>query len=321
MQTSNHSEILVSYFVPAFNHSRYVSKTLDALLAQTHPNMEILVCDDCSTDGTAEIIQKYADEKKVIFIKNDKPSGIAHSMRRMLEMARGEFFGMCASDDWVKPDKVEKQVKYLSESGKDGVYGPVIKYFEDTGKYQKLTTPGIKRIIDNGKLLEYIYRTGEGAGLMQSGLFRTDKARKVSFPPKYKSDDFLFQIRFLQAGFSVGYLDEPLVYYRIHSTNAHKDRLYCLNELTLPIFRNFIPKQYRGHLIREAYCQTAVDLADQMDIKESLKLQKQTLREYPSISVIGRFAKADLRYLMKKTGLYRVYWKIAHPKIPYPYSQ
>lgn len=312
-------DVKVSYLIPSYNHAHYIAQTIESVLSQTYKNIEILVCDDCSADDTDSVVRKYVEENGVIYMKNEKHSGIVRSLNRMLERARGEYLGFCASDDWIKPEKVEKQLRFLLRSGKDSVFGPVTKYYEDTGKEEDLYWPNAKTVINKGKVLENFYRTGDGAGLLQSGLFRTDAAKAIGFHPKYKADDLLFEIRFFQAGYTAGYMEEPLAYYRIHSSNTHRDHLYCLNELTLPVYRDFVPEKYRDHMMRIACCNAAIDLADDMEMKESLKLQAKTLRSYPSWTVAKKFAKVDLRYFMKKSGLYRLYWKLAHPKMDYPY--
>lgn len=303
----------VSYLIASYNHEEYIKKAVDSVLNQTYKNIELIVCDDKSQDHSHDFLKKYSYEKGFKYIQNTKNLGARATTSRLLEQATGEYIAVLGSDDWIEVNKVEKQVKYIQEIGVDAVYGPVIEYRENEGTFVSIGNSNLEKLILKGNLLRHLYETGEGAGLMQSGLFRAECIKKVRFLEEYKSDDFLFQIRFLQAGYKIGYLNEPLTYYRIHENNTHNDALYCLNELELPVIRDFIPEPYQKNLIDDAYCRAAAKLVIQGQVRASIKLRKRHF--FPCKSERTKMLlKADLCYVMKKMGVYKFYRKIKNSK-------
>ena len=105
---------LVSIIMPSYNTASFISKTIESVLNQTYKNWELLVVDDCSTDGTDEIVSKYND-KRIVYLKNEKNSGAALSRNRALRNAKGKWIAFLDSDDLWHPTKLEKQIKFMKK--------------------------------------------------------------------------------------------------------------------------------------------------------------------------------------------------------------
>lgn len=104
----------VSIGVPVYNGQRYLRYTLDSLLAQTFPDLEIIVTDNCSTDSTPGIVQDYAArDRRVKYVRNGMNLGPARNFNRSIELARGGYFKWNSADDVCAADFVEKCVKVL----------------------------------------------------------------------------------------------------------------------------------------------------------------------------------------------------------------
>ncbi len=104
----------VSIGVPIYNGEKYIRHTLDSLIAQTYPDIEIIVTDNCSTDATPQIIKGYAArDPRVCFVSNGANLGPARNYNRGLELARGEYFKWNPADDVCAADFVEKCVNVL----------------------------------------------------------------------------------------------------------------------------------------------------------------------------------------------------------------
>ena len=106
---------LITLGVITYNQARYVTETLDGCFAQTYSPLEILISDDCSTDGTAEIIErKIADYKasggqhSVVFHRNEKNLGILRNFEQCFKLMHGELLVHNGGDDVSYPDRVEK---------------------------------------------------------------------------------------------------------------------------------------------------------------------------------------------------------------------
>ncbi len=116
-------EILVSVNCIAYNQEDYIAQALDSILAQqTSFSFEVLVHDDASTDKTASIIRRYAQDypnmiKPVFQTENQHSKGIRVGTIFNLPRARGKYIAYCEGDDfWIDPFKLQKQVNYLESS-------------------------------------------------------------------------------------------------------------------------------------------------------------------------------------------------------------
>ncbi len=111
---------VISVVVTSYNHEQYISQCLDGILMQEGcPDYEIIIGDDCSTDNTRQIIQKYASEHqgKIIVVDINNNLGMYQNMKRCFELAKGKYIAMCEGDDfWINKHKLKMQYEYLEEN-------------------------------------------------------------------------------------------------------------------------------------------------------------------------------------------------------------
>ena len=124
-------DYLISIIVPIYNPGKYLKNCLDSLINQTYRNIEIILIDDGSTDGSYEVALKYAESDKRIIIERQKNSGVSHARNRGLQIANGDFFSFIDSDDYIELDTYEYLLKLLDEKQVDIVnYEHYITYPE-----------------------------------------------------------------------------------------------------------------------------------------------------------------------------------------------
>lgn len=111
---------LVSVIIPCFNAEKWLAEAIDSCLQQTYPNIEIIVIDDGSTDNSLEILRSYQD--KIIWQPLDHKGG-NYARNRGFNLSRGEYIQYLDADDYILPEKIERQVQFLEETGADVVYG------------------------------------------------------------------------------------------------------------------------------------------------------------------------------------------------------
>lgn len=114
----------ISVVIPAYNRAKLLPLTLRSLLRQTAPADEIIVVDDGSTDGTAEVVDSFGGTVRVIRQANGGPAAARNTGFRA---SRGEFIHFFDSDDVALPNKHEVQLRALETSGADIAYGPWVK--------------------------------------------------------------------------------------------------------------------------------------------------------------------------------------------------
>ena len=105
---------LVSIVIPVYNGSNFMHEAIDSALAQTYPNIEILVVNDGSTDDTREIALSYGD--KIRYFEKEN-GGVATALNLAIREMKGAYFSWLSHDDWYAPDKVEAEVEALRACG------------------------------------------------------------------------------------------------------------------------------------------------------------------------------------------------------------
>lgn len=108
----------VSVIIPAYNRAFIIGQTIDSVLQQTYGNYEIIVVDDGSTDNTYEALKPYWDKIRYEYKEN---GGIASARNRGLELAQGEYIAFLDSDDFWKPEKLEKQMQCFANQPEYGL--------------------------------------------------------------------------------------------------------------------------------------------------------------------------------------------------------
>ena len=106
---------LVSIIMPSWNTGKYISESIQSVLAQTYTNWELIIVDDCSTDNTDEVIANFCD-KRIRYLKNTQNSGAALTRNRALREANGEWIAFLDSDDIWLPEKLEKQIEFMKRN-------------------------------------------------------------------------------------------------------------------------------------------------------------------------------------------------------------
>ena len=126
----------LSIIMPVYNSAKYVVEAVDSLLSQSYSNFELIIINDASTDGTAELLDNIQDER-IRLLNNDKNMGIVYSRNRGLAVARGDFIAPFDGDDVASPEKFEKQIDFLNKNTSYALLGSWVKIIDDKGNLMK----------------------------------------------------------------------------------------------------------------------------------------------------------------------------------------
>jgi glycosyltransferase involved in cell wall biosynthesis len=119
------SEPSVSVLIPVYNGEHTLARCIDSVLAQEYPNLEVVVVNDCSTDGTAAVLERYQGRVKAL--RNERNSGIAKTYNHALRASRGEIVLMLASDcALAAPDYLARMVRHFADPHVGAVAGKSI---------------------------------------------------------------------------------------------------------------------------------------------------------------------------------------------------
>jgi len=113
-------KILTSVIIPCFNSARWLKEAIDSCLAQSYQEIEVIVIDDGSTDDSLDIIRGY--DSRIIWESGPNRGG-NHARNRGFALSKGEYIQYLDSDDYLMPEKIERQVEFLEKEEADVIYG------------------------------------------------------------------------------------------------------------------------------------------------------------------------------------------------------
>lgn len=209
---------LVTVGMPAHNGARYVAEAIESILAQTCADLELVIADDASDDGTAEICRAYvARDSRVRYHRNPVRLGLAENHNRVVELARGRFFHWTGADDTHDPRFLERCLIALAAEPEAILAHTALQVIDEAGG-----TLGIRENRVLGSDSVEPARRLAGA-LFDSpwcsamyGLFRTEALRRTSLMlPFHGSDRTLLVEAALLGRFA--HVPEPLFHNREHA--------------------------------------------------------------------------------------------------------
>lgn len=114
---------LVSIITPVFNSAGYVSETILSVKRQTYSSWELLIVDDCSTDGTEQVVSKFSkDDKRIRYFRLEKNSGAGVARNKGIRESKGKYIAFLDSDDKWRPEKLSIQIAIMEEKNYDFTY-------------------------------------------------------------------------------------------------------------------------------------------------------------------------------------------------------
>lgn len=206
----------VSVVIPAYNAAPYVVGALDSVLAQTFRDFEVLVVDDGSTDGTAELVVAYGNDVRCIRQSN---SGVAAARNRGIEASRGRYVAFLDADDMWLRDKLARQLTALRERPSARACYTAFAFSDEN-----LVPSWVQRSRRRASLVDDLLLLGNVVGTPSTVICERDLVLEVGgFDPALSlgADWDLWLRLALRTEFA--YIDEPLVRYRIHGANMSRD--------------------------------------------------------------------------------------------------
>ena len=129
----------ISVIVPVYNSEKYLSKTLDCIVAQTLKNIEIICVNDGSTDSSLEILQRYSEQDKRIKIINKENGGLSSARNKGIDTAVGQYIGFVDSDDIIPENYYQQLYENAINCNADIVQGRILMLYQENGKIEKWT--------------------------------------------------------------------------------------------------------------------------------------------------------------------------------------
>ena len=243
---------LVSVIIPAYNHEMYVEEALQSVINQTYKNIEFIVIDDGSTDRTAEIIENFRkinQDKNIQFIKKQN-EGVCKTMNKGLAMATGDYVAFLASDDkWIE-NKLDEQVTFMEDNRNIGLVcsdAYFTKFNQDTNlkwsDYKTGMDQYFKKGIQNCNMHEVLLARPLLCAV--TVMLRQSIFKEIDyFDEQLPGEDTDMWLRVARK-YPIGYIDQPLVYYRMHGANISNNIRFLIRGLFMILKKHFSEEPLR----------------------------------------------------------------------------
>ena len=212
---------LVSIVIPVFNVSRYLSQCLESVINQTYQNIEIIMIDDGSTDGSGRICDEFARHDPRIQVLHTKNHGLSSARNLALENVRASYLSFIDSDDWMEPHTIETFMKTALQTGADIVKANFSREY-------------MGQTIHNKKMeeKERLFRSQEILPAFAAGLFNDVVWNKLydmkcftgsRFPDEHNYEDVFTTWKLMRVlaenNGSVAVLPEELIHFRMRKSS------------------------------------------------------------------------------------------------------
>lgn len=229
----------VSVVLPTYNQKQFVREAIESILIQNYPNLEIIIGDDGSTDGTQEILLKYKEKYPDLFklILSTKNEGVTVNCNKILKECTGKYIALFAGDDVWLPGKLLLQVDLMQKSPSASLCVSKVEWFESKTNKTMFIYPRDDFNVENMSIIDIAYYIGCNGS---SYMFRSDAVPKYGFEPSIPMvSDWLFVIETLRNG-SVIFINEDLARYRRHGANIsnYPDLVFKEHMQTLFLLEN-----------------------------------------------------------------------------------
>ena len=204
---------MISVILPVFNGEKYLQQSIRSILEQTYENWELIIVNDCSTDNTEEIAQRYAKiDKRIRVINNLENKKLPASLNIGFSNAKGQYFTWTSDDNAYAKDAFEKLRKNLIDNNVDFVFSDYqVIDEEDYILYNQVTGP----------VEELPYYTTVGACVLYKKEIQEHlKGYNVN---KFLVEDYDFWLR-VYWKYKMLHISESLYFYRIHAKSLTSER-------------------------------------------------------------------------------------------------
>lgn len=212
-------EQLVTVVIPSYNHGTYIEDAILSVINQTYSYIQLIVIDDCSTDGSHEIISRLNLLYDFKYIRHKRNLGLISTFNEGIRLVNSQYFSILASDDCWREDKISRQIKVLDEY-------PNIDCVATRAKAIGNMPHGKSSINFESEFKEKLSFYGFSDVFMNEITFTPSlliRKNALRFLDESLSvEDLYLWLELTKDGKDICVVNEQLIYYRYHESNSHK---------------------------------------------------------------------------------------------------
>ena len=295
----------VSVIIPLYNGSKYITQTLDSVLAQTYSDYEIVIVDDASMDNSYEVVEQYiAEHRDVVFRLDKSPEnrGIAATRNRAIELSCGEYIALLDQDDIALPKRLELSADFLDKNPEFGAVGGGVRFIDEYGKERLDRTMMLWRnplYIKASLLFRNMFINCEM-------MFRKEIVEKYNikyYDNFYGVEDFAFWAEYSRYA-KFGMLQELFLLHRLHDSNGselysgayakEREECYAFIQRKSIMDRGICLNDWEYEIIHQEFCEYGKKMISVAELKELRKVlisivcqaEKMELEEAKEIEIV-----------------------------------
>ncbi len=231
----------VDIILPSYNKGMYLEETINSVIKQNHDDWKLFIIDNCSTDNSKKIIEKYSFNKKITVVYLKKNMGAAFARNLGIRISNSKYISFIDADDLWTSDKLQNQINFMEKNNYSFTYTdytPFLDYNNERVYKKKINSP------QSFTYEKFIYDSSIGTSSM---VLLRKIVGVIKFPKVGTLEDFPFKCKILKKNDTAIKLDANSTFYRITKgslTSNKLKNLYWLwyinkNHNNLNLFKNF----------------------------------------------------------------------------------
>lgn len=262
---------IISVVVPIYNVKKYLEICLHSLVNQTYKNLEIILVDDGSTDGSSAICDIWAKKDNRIKVIHKTHGGVSDARNKGLDIAKGDFIGFVDSDDKIKLNMYEILYKNMKIHNADiSVCNFIFVHNNDTFDYGKSKNTSIKK---GTEAFNMLFKKNNYGNFVWNKLYKHELFNKIRFPYGKNYEDIYVMHKLYYNAKTIVFIDKGLYYYISRKTS----------------------------ILEEESVSTTIDFFDGMILRAKFPPSKRNIK-YLSISMLNKILKSQKILLNKNVN-------------------
>ena len=208
---------MVSIITPVYNSEKHLADCINSVLIQHYTDWEHILVDDCSTDGSSRIIERYAiQDSRIVYYKLPTNSGPGIARNKAIEMAKGRYIAFLDCDDIWFPQKLERQVDYMQKNDYRFTFTSYV-HMDESGRYRD-------KIVIAPKEVSYKRALFKNPIGCLTAMYDSEFYGKQYMPSIRKRQDYALWLKLLKSSNAYG-IQECLAGYRLQKKSVSSNKL------------------------------------------------------------------------------------------------
>lgn len=276
---------LVSLVIITMNHEKFIEQACQSAMAQTYPNIEIILLDNQSRDQTFSLAQSTLENSPFPYqvIENTASYGVAKNLNILVSKTSGKYICILSGDDWLADNSIEEKVKHIEQNNLDFVLSDGYRYYQDQDQLVPAYPDKIKTKIINSVANFFHINVTHNEPINVGVFVRQELLIKHPFDETIHTEDWDMNLRLTHLGYKIGFVDQKLFYYRTLSQSLSSN-WELMHDSYLKVTDKYIDyirsdkelmKNYRINLVKYQFLIELSKTTDEIKRKKILKEWKK----------------------------------------------